>query len=124
MLTGRGDEHTAVELMKAGATDCLAKNGLSADRLAPSLRYATERRRLVSERDQLLVRERIDDPEYAHYRGLDEFPPHRLKETGRLFRDDKTLENKTVSVEGMRGRVDAERAVREAAQLYREKVTR
>jgi signal transduction histidine kinase len=57
MLTGHGDEHTAVELMKAGATDYIAKNGLSGDRLVQSLRYATERQRLENERDALLVRE-------------------------------------------------------------------
>lgn len=57
VLTGHGDEQTAVELMKAGAVDYLSKHGLSGDRLAQSLRYATERQRLQEERDQLLVRE-------------------------------------------------------------------
>ena len=38
MLTGFGDEQTAVELMKAGAADYLAKNALTPDRLAQSLR--------------------------------------------------------------------------------------
>ncbi len=38
MLTGFGDEQTAVELMKAGAADYLAKNSLTPDRLAQSLR--------------------------------------------------------------------------------------
>jgi signal transduction histidine kinase len=57
MLTGHGDEHTAVELMKAGAADYIAKNGLTGDRLVQSLRYATERQRLENERDALLIRE-------------------------------------------------------------------
>lgn len=57
ILTGHGDEQTAVELMKAGAADYLPKHALSADRLSQSLRYATERQRLQRERDQLLVRE-------------------------------------------------------------------
>jgi signal transduction histidine kinase len=38
MLTGFGDEQTAVELMKAGAADYLPKNSLTPDRLAQSLR--------------------------------------------------------------------------------------
>jgi signal transduction histidine kinase/CheY-like chemotaxis protein len=38
MLTGFGDEQTAVELMKAGAADYLPKNSLTPDRLAKSLR--------------------------------------------------------------------------------------
>ena len=38
MLTGQGDEHIAVELMKAGATDYLAKSALTPERLAHLLR--------------------------------------------------------------------------------------
>jgi signal transduction histidine kinase len=38
MLTGFGDEQTAVELMKAGAADYLAKGSLTPERLAGSLR--------------------------------------------------------------------------------------
>ena len=58
ILTGHGSEQTAVELMKAGATDYLPKSTLSGERLAQSLRYATERRKLEQERDRLQVRER------------------------------------------------------------------
>src|SRR5687767_1805124 len=57
ILTGHGDEQTAVEFMKAGASDYLPKSSLSGDRLAQSLRYVTERRHLERERDELLVRE-------------------------------------------------------------------
>lgn len=38
MLTGFGDEQTAVDLMKAGAADYIPKNSLTAERLAVSLR--------------------------------------------------------------------------------------
>jgi signal transduction histidine kinase len=58
ILTGQGSEQTAVELMKAGAADYLPKSTLSGERLAQSLRYATERRKLEQERDRLQVRER------------------------------------------------------------------
>lgn len=40
MLTGVGDAQTAVELMKAGATDYIPKSQLSAERMERSLRYA------------------------------------------------------------------------------------
>lgn len=40
MLTGVGDAQTAVELMKAGATDYIPKTLLSPERLERSLRYA------------------------------------------------------------------------------------
>ena len=39
VLTGQGDEALAVELMKAGASDYLPKNLLTADRLAQSVRH-------------------------------------------------------------------------------------
>jgi signal transduction histidine kinase len=57
ILTGHGDEKTAVEFMKAGADDYLQKSNLSADRLSDTLRHAAERRRLEQERDELLFRE-------------------------------------------------------------------
>jgi PAS domain S-box-containing protein len=40
MLTGQGDEQLAVEIMKAGATDYLAKGRMSPEMLAASLRNA------------------------------------------------------------------------------------
>lgn len=40
VLTGQGDEELAVEVMKAGASDYLAKSSLSPERLAHSLRHA------------------------------------------------------------------------------------
>ena len=55
-------------------------------------------------------------------RDIAELPPHRLKELRRFFLDYKVLENKAVSVGDMHGRVEAERLIREAAQLYREKI--
>jgi signal transduction histidine kinase len=52
ILTGRGDEQTAVELMKGGAADYLPKAGLTPERLAASLRHALEVSRLALARRQ------------------------------------------------------------------------
>src|SRR5690349_15049948 len=52
MLTGQGDEQLAVELMKAGATDYLAKSAMSPERLAQTLRYAIRVQRAESQADQ------------------------------------------------------------------------
>src|SRR4051812_48898850 len=63
VLTGQGDEETAVTLMKAGAADYLNKNALVPERLERSLRYALalhrseEERRLLLEREQQARRE-------------------------------------------------------------------
>ena len=40
ILTGHGDEQTAVDLMKAGATDYLSKSALSPDRLSKAISHA------------------------------------------------------------------------------------
>jgi signal transduction histidine kinase len=49
VLTGHGDEALAVELMKAGASDYLAKGGLTAMRLEQSIRQAVRVRRAEAE---------------------------------------------------------------------------
>ena len=56
-LTGQGDERLAVELMKAGAADYLAKHDLSPERLERSLRHALAVADLSMLRQRLLERE-------------------------------------------------------------------
>jgi inorganic pyrophosphatase len=72
--------------------------------------------------DDKIIAIHIDDPEYEHYRDITELPPHRLRELERFFLDYKILENKTVDVQHLRGPVDAERVIRDAIRLYRERV--
>jgi inorganic pyrophosphatase len=73
-------------------------------------------------RDDKVIAVHVDDPEYSHYRDVSELPPHRLAEMRRFFLDYKVLEDKAVDVEHIRGRVDAEQVIREAARLYRERI--
>ncbi len=54
-LTGMGDQETAVEAMKAGATDYLAKSSLTAETLAQALQHAIL---LEREKDRLLKTEK------------------------------------------------------------------
>jgi inorganic pyrophosphatase len=72
--------------------------------------------------DDKIVAIHVDDPEYAHYRDIAELPPHRLRELERFFVDYKALENKLVNVQDLHGRAEAERAVHDAARLYRERI--
>jgi inorganic pyrophosphatase len=74
--------------------------------------------------DDKIIAVHVDDPEYAHYKDIDQLPPHRLAELERFFLDYKILERKTVAVSPIRGRADAERVVREAVALYRERFAR
>jgi inorganic pyrophosphatase len=72
--------------------------------------------------DDKIIAIHLDDPEYAHYRDVSELSDHRRQELERFFLDYKTLEKKPVSVGDMHGRADAERAIRAAVRLYREKI--
>jgi signal transduction histidine kinase len=66
MLTGQGDEQIAVELMKAGASDYLAKSMVSPERLEQSLRnairlYQAEKEvALAKQQREQLLRQRED----------------------------------------------------------------
>ena len=74
--------------------------------------------------DDKIIAIHADDPEYAHYRDISELSPHRLQELERFFLDYKALENKVVNIDGLRGRADAEEAVRAAARRYRTEIKR
>ncbi|HEV8437370.1 MAG TPA: inorganic diphosphatase [Methylomirabilota bacterium] len=73
-------------------------------------------------RDDKVIAVHADDPEYADYRDISGLPAHRLKEIRRFFLDYKALENKTVDVDAIQGRSEAERVIREAARLYRQRI--
>jgi inorganic pyrophosphatase len=72
--------------------------------------------------DDKIIAIHLDDPEYAHFRDIAELAPHRLMEMQRFFLDYKVLERKTVDVDQIRGREEAEQVVLGAARLYRDRV--
>jgi inorganic pyrophosphatase len=74
--------------------------------------------------DDKIIAVHIDDPEYAHYRDVDQLPPHRLRELERFFVDYKALENKRVQVERLHGVARAHAVIRAAIQLYGDRVRR
>lgn len=70
------------------------------------------------EADDKIIAVHVNDPEYADYFSIDQLPPHRLREVKRFFEDYKTLENKSVVVEGFSGPEVAFQVVRDAIALY------
>jgi inorganic pyrophosphatase len=72
--------------------------------------------------DDKIIAVHVDDPEYSHYRDVSELPPHRLKEMQRFFLDYKVLEDKSVDIDDLRGRIDAEHVIRDAIRLYRTRI--
>jgi signal transduction histidine kinase len=59
VLTGQGDEQTAVDLMKAGASDYLAKSKISAGRIAQMLRNALRVHK--AEQQAIAVNQRLQE---------------------------------------------------------------
>ncbi len=73
-LTGQGDEQLAVAMMHAGASDYLAKQSLSADRLHRSLRHAVAMAQVDLDRRLALEREKAAREEaQAANQAKDEF---------------------------------------------------
>lgn len=72
------------------------------------------------EEDDKIIAVHMDDPEYNHYRSIEELPPHYLKSLRRFFEDYKVLENKEVIIETFQDADDARQAIEDARKLYEE----
>lgn len=71
------------------------------------------------EADDKVIAVQASDQEYNHYKSIDQLPPHRLKTLRRFFEDYKTLEGKTVKVEGFQSAQAALEVVNESIEMYR-----
>ena len=76
------------------------------------------------EADDKIIAVHIDDPEYAHYKSMDELPPHRMKEVKRFFEEYKALENKAVKVENFFPQAEAFKIIQDAIDLYKRSLKR
>lgn len=76
------------------------------------------------ESDDKIIAVHTSDPAYCDYTDIDQVPSHIGIEIRRFFEDYKILEEKSVDVAGILGREHAERAVREALELYRSEESR
>lgn len=68
--------------------------------------------------DDKIIAVNLKDPEYEHYKAIDELPPHRLKEMKRFFEDYTVLENKKVVIEKFQDPTQAWTIIREALKRY------
>lgn len=60
----------------------------------------------------------IDDVRWANVKDLSDVNPHTLKEIEHFYSTYKKLQNKEVEVGGFKGKSEAERAFKEALELY------
>ncbi|KAL5207487.1 hypothetical protein ABZP36_031922 [Zizania latifolia] len=70
------------------------------------------------EKDDKIIAVCADDPEYRHYKDINEIPPHRLQEIRCFFEDYKKNENKEVAVNEFLPAEDAIKAIKYSMDLY------
>lgn len=70
------------------------------------------------EADDKIIAVHADDPEFSHFRSIQELPPHWIKQVKRFFEDYKALEMKTVKVNEFLGPKEAIQVVKEAIEMY------
>ncbi len=70
------------------------------------------------EADDKIIAVHADDPEYSHYKNINELPPHRMKEVRRFFEEYKVLEKKKVVIEKFSGREQALKIILKAIVYY------
>jgi inorganic pyrophosphatase len=72
------------------------------------------------EEDDKIIAVHENDPEYAHFRTLEQLPSHRMREVKRFFEDYKALELKEVRVERFEGADEARKVVQASLEMYRQ----
>ncbi|RWW71689.1 hypothetical protein BHE74_00020557 [Ensete ventricosum] len=70
------------------------------------------------EKDDKIIAVCADDPEFRHYKDINDLPPHRLAEIRRFFEDYKKNENKEVAVNDFLPAEDAINAIKYSMDLY------
>lgn len=69
--------------------------------------------------DDKIIAVCIDDPAYSHYQGMNQLPPHVVKELDRFFRDYKMLESQVAPViDNAYNLPEALRVIQEARDAY------
>lgn len=72
--------------------------------------------------DDKIIAVHANDPAYNIYEDISALPPHVVRELKRFFEDYKVLEHKEVIVDTLRGRFDANNAIRDALRMYRDNI--
>ncbi len=71
--------------------------------------------------DEKIIAIPFEDPNYNHYKGIEELPAHIFDEMRHFFSVYKNLENKETAVNEVSGKDEAKRIISEAIDSYVEK---
>ena len=70
------------------------------------------------EQDDKIIAVAKNDPSVNYINDIDELPPHTMKEIVEFFEEYKALENKSVKIEMVQGREQAQKIVLDSLALY------
>ena len=73
------------------------------------------------EADEKIIAVPVEDPRFDTVREIGDINPHTLKEIEHFFLTYKQLQKKTVEINGIEGRAEAENAFLESVKLYSDK---
>lgn len=71
--------------------------------------------------DDKVIAVPVDDPRWSEVKDLQDINPHTLKEIEHFYSTYKKLQNKEVSVNGFKGKEEAEKAFERGCELYKQK---
>jgi inorganic pyrophosphatase len=71
------------------------------------------------ENDENIICVHVEDPQYATYSNVNEFPEHRLNEIKQFFKEYKNLEEKEVEVGEVAGPEEAVEYIQRAIEQYK-----
>ncbi len=74
------------------------------------------------ENDENIICVHVEDPQYAEFNNVNEFPEHRINEIKQFFKEYKNLEDKEVEVGDIQGPDEAKEYIQRAIQMYKENI--
>ena len=75
----------------------------------------------AGERDEKIIAVPVGDPRFDSVRELSDINPHTIKEIKHFFLTYKQIQKKEVQINGIGGRAEAEAAVIEGVEMYKNK---
>ncbi len=74
--------------------------------------------------DAKIISVPVSDPRFSHVQDIKDVNPHFIKEVVHFYENYKKLQNKVVTIDGVRGAEYAKKVIEEALSLYKKEFTK